>query len=39
MGAGSEAEAATMMVWPMAPASVSVCTTWAIEERFCPMAQ
>ena len=38
-GAFSEAEAATMIVWPIAPASVSVCTTCAMEERFCPMAQ
>ncbi len=39
MGAGSEAVAATTMVYAIAPYSSSVCTTLATDERFCPMAQ
>jgi len=31
---GSDAEAATMMVCPIASYSLSVWTTWAMEERF-----
>ena len=38
MAAGVEAEAATMMVCPMAPCSSSLRTTLAIELCFWPMA-
>ena len=38
IGAGSEAVAATMMVYSSAPASWSRCTTPATVEAFCPMA-
>ncbi len=38
IGAGSEAVAATTMVYSMAPASCSVFTTWATVERFWPIA-
>ena len=38
IGAGSEAEAATTMVYSIAPASSSIFTTWATDERFCPIA-
>ena len=38
IGAGSEAEAATTMVYSMAPSSSRIFTTCAIEERFCPIA-
>ena len=37
-GAGSEAVAATTMVYSIAPCSSSVLTTWATVERFWPMA-
>ena len=38
IGAGSEAEAATTMVYSIAPASSRIFTTCAIEERFWPIA-
>jgi len=38
MAAGVEAEAATMMVWSIAPFSSSLRTTLAIEDCFCPIA-
>ena len=38
MAAGVEAEAATMMVWPMAPCSSSLRTTFAMVDCFWPMA-
>ena len=38
MGAGSEAVAATTMVYSMAPKSSSVFTTCATVERFWPIA-
>ena len=38
MGAGSDADADTTMVYSMAPWSSSVFTTWATVERFWPMA-
>ena len=37
--AGSEADAATTIVYSIAPLSVSVFITCAIVERFCPIAQ
>ena len=37
-GAGSEAVAATTVVYAMAPASSSTLTTWATVERFWPIA-
>ncbi len=37
-GAGSEAVAATMMVYSSAPLSSSDLTIWATVERFWPMA-
>ena len=36
--AGSEADAATTMVYSIAPASSRTFTTCAMEERFCPIA-
>ena len=38
IAAGTEAEAATTMVCPIAPFSSSLRTTLAIEDCFCPMA-
>ncbi len=38
MGAGSDAEAATTIVYSIAPASSRIFTTCAIDERFCPIA-
>ncbi len=38
IGAGSDAVAATTMVYSMAPKSVSVFTTWATVDRFWPIA-
>ena len=38
MGASSDAVAATMMVYSIAPAVDSVSTSCATVERFCPMA-
>ena len=38
-GAGSEAEAATTIVYAIAPRSVSICTTCEIDDRFWPTAQ
>ena len=38
IAAGTEAEAATTMVWAMAPFSSSLRTTLAIEDCFWPMA-